>query len=83
MRNFFSSFDMFAASPTLRAKSKSETSNTLGGVISLMILIVFFYVFISEIVQVVSWSKIQSVQSQINNLKNSKTVNEFVIAIGI
>jgi uncharacterized membrane protein len=47
VRHFFSSFDMFAASPTLRAKSKSETSNTLGGVISLMILILFFYLFVS------------------------------------
>ena len=75
VRNFFCSFDMFAASPTLRAKSKSETSNTLGGVISLLILSLFFYLFVSEIVQVTSWNKIQSVESQTNNLKNSKTVN--------
>lgn len=63
LRHFFSSFDMFDALPTLRAKSNPETSNTFGGVISLTILIVFFYVFISEIVQVASWSKIKSIES--------------------
>lgn len=75
VRNFFCSFDMFAASRILRAKSKSETSNTLGGVISFLILLLFFYLFVSEIVQVASWNNIQSVESQTNNLKSFKAVN--------
>ena len=45
---FFTNFDMFGAAPTLRMRGESEALNLCGGIASLLILIVFVYVFIDK-----------------------------------
>ena len=46
IREFTHQFDMFAASPTLRAHGQSDIVNACGGFFSLALLAVFIYVFI-------------------------------------
>lgn len=48
VREVFSSFDLFSALPTLRAKSESETTNTCGGVLSFLAIVSFMYIFIAQ-----------------------------------
>lgn len=58
VKNFFREFDLFAALPTLRAKSNPETVNTCGGILSLLVTLFFIYIFIYQFVQVANWEKI-------------------------
>lgn len=48
-------FDLFSAQPTLRARSDSEVVNACGGVLSLLVLGSFTYLFFSQLNLVVNW----------------------------
>ena len=45
LKNFVTNFDMFAAGPILRVKGNSEFANACGGIFSLVLLILFAYIF--------------------------------------
>ena len=58
IRRFFTSFDMFGAAPTLRMRGESETLNLCAGAFSLLILLVFVYVFIDKAYQIGTFQEI-------------------------
>jgi len=57
------SMDFFSSLPTLRAKSNPETSNSCGGMLSIIVLILFSYLFIAQFVDVTNWQNTQFIQS--------------------
>jgi hypothetical protein len=61
VREFFHNFDMFTAMPTLRAKSEPEVANSFGGILSIIVLLLFSYLFIAQLAQVTNWEKISSI----------------------
>ena len=63
VRNFFKQFDIFAAPATLRANEEAETSSFSAGLVSLIMIAVFVYVFIDRTIGIVSYSSIDSKQT--------------------
>ena len=57
---FFTNFDMFGAAPTLRMRGESETLNLCGGIASLLILLVFVYVFIDKAYKIGTFQEIEA-----------------------
>ena len=55
---------MFSAVPSLRARGETETTNTCAGIVSLLFLIFFFYVFIAEMIQMVTYQEINASESE-------------------
>lgn len=55
---FFKQFDLFAASPTLRARSEPEITNICGGVLSFFVIVIFLILFIINCVGVATLSEI-------------------------
>ena len=49
---------MFGAAPTLRMRGESETLNLCAGAFSLLILLVFVYVFIDKAYQIGTFQEI-------------------------
>lgn len=76
-------FDMFSSSPILRAKAEPDVANSCGGLTSLIVLILFTYIFIYQFILVATWQSITSVQTEGNSLESSKVVSEFMIGIGV
>ena len=60
IRKLFTSFDMFGAAPTLRMRGESETLNLCGGIASLLVLMVFVYVFIDKAYRIGTFQEIES-----------------------
>ena len=55
IKEILKQFDLFSAQPTLRARSEPEVVNACGGVLSLLVLGCFIYLFFSQLNQVVNW----------------------------
>lgn len=66
---------MFSSLPTLRAKSNPETNNTCGGVLSLLVLILFAYLFIDQFAKVTNWEKISFVESETNDIQSNASIS--------
>ncbi len=60
IKKFFSSFDMFAAMPILRANGEAEVVNLCGGLFSICIFGVFVYIFISSLVSILQLEEINA-----------------------
>ena len=60
LRRFFTNFDMFGALPTLRMRGESETINLCAGIASLLVLIVFLYIFIGKASSIMTFQEIDS-----------------------
>lgn len=63
-RNFFGDFDMFAASPTLRANEGPALSSFCTGFFSFMLTALFFYIFVDGMIKIGNYKKIESVQTE-------------------
>lgn len=50
IRQYLSGWDLFTALPTLRAQGESDVANACGGLISLILLGFFVYIFIMNII---------------------------------
>ena len=62
--NFFADFDMFAASPTLRANEEPILSSFCTGIFSFLLTGLFFYIFVNKMVDVGNYKEIESVQTE-------------------
>lgn len=60
LRKFFTNFDMFGAAPTLRMRGESEALNLCGGIASLLIILVFVYVFIEKAHRIGTYKEIEA-----------------------
>lgn len=63
-RKFFGDLDMFSAAPLLRARKEPETSSYTSGILSVLMGILFFYVFISGVKGVILYENISSTQTE-------------------
>jgi hypothetical protein len=54
---------MFSSLPTLRAKSHPETNNACGGMLSIVVIGLFTYLFIYQSYQVLTYQQISSTQT--------------------
>ena len=52
---------MFGASPNLRMRGDSETLNLCGGIASLLILLVFVYIFIIQALAIINYEEIEAI----------------------
>ena len=52
-------FDLFSALPTLRARGETETLNFCGGLLSLLLLLFFTYVFIITTVNTFNYQQME------------------------
>ena len=59
-RKFFSSFDLFSCIPSLRIRGQSELSSICGGVVSLLVMGFFIYVFVVDMVDMFNYGKIEA-----------------------
>lgn len=64
VKKFFAEFDMFAVAPTLRSNEEPETSSLCSGVTSFLLAMFFSYVFIINVVKVVTYEQIDSIQTE-------------------
>lgn len=55
---------MFAVPPTLRAKEEPKASSLCSGVTSFLLALFFSYVFIINVVDIVTYAKIDSIQTE-------------------
>lgn len=62
-RKFFGDLDMFSASPLLRARKEPETSSYTSGIISVLLGLLFVYVFASGVIGVVTYANISTTQT--------------------
>lgn len=63
MQRFFSEFDMFSAPPLLRARKENKISSLVSGMLSFALAITFAYVFIINAHGVITYIKIDSVET--------------------
>jgi hypothetical protein len=63
LKRFFGEIDVFSAPPLLRARKQPETSSYTSGILSLIMALLFTYVFINEVYNVITYSRINSVQT--------------------
>lgn len=54
---------MFSAPPSLRAKEEDKTSSLCSGITSFLLSVFFAYVFINSATGVITYNKIDSVQT--------------------
>lgn len=83
IKSFFKEFDLFSALPTLRAKSEPETTNTCGGVLSVVTLVLFAYLFIAQFAQVTNWEKVTFTENETNDLESTNSITDFMVGIGV
>lgn len=83
VKKFFREFDMFSSFATLRTKGEPETSNTCAGVLSLLILIIFIYLFISQFVAVTNWDQVTSIETQNNTFDSGRAITKFMVGVGV
>ena len=62
IKKFFVEFDLFCALPTLRARGESETMNLCGGIVSLLLLSTFIYVFIINFINTVNFKEMEIIE---------------------
>jgi hypothetical protein len=55
---FIYSFDMFAAVPGFRVRGESEVASICGGMVSIILLCFFVYVFVEDSVKIINYQKI-------------------------
>lgn len=60
IKKFFSSFDMFAAMPVLRANGEAEVVNLCGGLFSICLFGIFVYIFISSLISIIKLEEINA-----------------------
>ena len=58
LKTFFTNFDMFGATPSLRMRGEPETLNLCGGIMSLLLIMFFFYIFIIKALAIVNLQEI-------------------------
>lgn len=63
-RKFFAEFDTFSAPPLLRARKEPETSSYTSGILSFLLTLLFIYVFVNGLYGVLTFSKIDSTQTE-------------------
>lgn len=83
VKKFFREFDMFSSYATLRTRGEPEKSNTCGGILSLLFLIVFIYVFISQLASVANWHQIESIKTINNTFDPGRNVTKFMVGVGL
>ena len=62
LKKFFVEFDLFSALPTLRSRGETETMNLCGGIVSLLLLSFFIYVFIINLVETLDFKKMEIIE---------------------
>ena len=60
IRKFFLEFDMFPALPTFRMRGEPETLSLFGGIISVMLLLFFLYIFIINALDIINFREIKA-----------------------
>lgn len=60
IRKILTSLDFFSQSPTLRAHSSANVQNTFGGCVTICMLGLFCYIFITQMMSVINWEQIAS-----------------------
>lgn len=83
LKKFFREFDMFQSYSTLRTKGEPESRNTCAGIFSFLLLILFAYVFVAQLVEVTSWNKISAIQTQNNTVGSDRSIGKFMIGVGL
>lgn len=64
LRKFSKYFDMFSALPTFRVDEEPELSSYFSGAISIVATLFFTYVFIINTIEVFTYLKIQSTETE-------------------
>ena len=76
IRKFFTSFDLFGAAPTLRMRGESETINLCGGIFSLVLLLVFVYVFVDQAYRIGTFQEIEAKTTIEVYFSNTETLTQ-------
>ena len=58
MRRIISTFDSFSATASFRVNGEPDVLSFCGGIVSLIVLGFFFYLFVVDMVQIFSYQKI-------------------------
>ena len=90
LKRFFYGFDLFSCVPSLRARGESDVSSICGGATSLILMILFIYIFIADMINLANLGQISSTYkttvlfmlTKIQRNSNHK-INNLVFAIGI
>lgn len=60
IRKVLTSLDFFSQSPTLRAHSEAEVKNSFGGCVTIGMVALFCYIFVTQMMSVLNWEQITS-----------------------
>lgn len=58
LREFIYNFDFFAAVPSFRVKGEAEVLSICGGIVSMILIGFFLYVFLEDALKIVNFQKI-------------------------
>ena len=58
IKKFIWNFDYFAATPGFRMNGEAEVVSVCGGILSILLLLAFFYIFFDDAIQMFKYQKI-------------------------
>ena len=83
IRNAIWRMDLFSTTPTFRTRKEPVYETLFGGIMSLVVLAIFYYFLYTQLAAMLSKLTITFNQGTDDNIHSSSTITQFPIAVAI